>query len=134
MTNDHARRSIALVALVAEDEPLFRMQTADLLADAGFEVIEVANAAHALAQFETQAPIALLFTDVRMPGRMNGLTLAHEVDRRWPNTSIIICSGMGTLDQTALPAKAVFFDKPYLTDRVSAAIRTALDGAETPGS
>lgn len=126
MNPDPSRRGVALVALVAEDEPLYRMQTADLLGEAGFEVIEVANAASALEHFEAHDGIALLFTDIWMPGRMDGLALAHEVERRWPHTQIVVCSGVQGLDHSALPEKAVFFDKPYQPEAVTAAIARAM--------
>lgn len=108
-------------AVVAEDEPLHRMQTADLLDEAGFEVIEVSNAADALVHLERQR-IDLLFTDVRMPGWMDELMLAHEVDRRWPHVRIVVCSGVKGLDRGALPSRAVFFDKPYQPAQVTAEV------------
>ncbi|GEP01732.1 GAF domain-containing protein [Methylobacterium haplocladii] len=121
----HQRKALAVVA---EDEPLHRMQTADLLDEAGFEVIEVSNAAEALAELERQR-IDLLFTDVRMPGLMDGLTLAHEVDRRWPHVRIVVCSGVKDLDRGALPPGSVFFDKPYQPALVTAAVGLALSDA-----
>ncbi len=72
------------VALVAEDEPLVRMEAADVLGEAGFDVLEASTTPAALAYLEMHPEITLLLTDVVMPGPIDGLALAHEVRRRWP--------------------------------------------------
>ena len=126
MMQHDGRRAVALVAVVAEDEPLFRMEIADLLGEAGFEVIEAGTAAGALARFEDGGGIDLLVTDVRMPGRLDGVALAQAVDGRWPETRIIVCSGVKDLDRATLPAKAEVFGKPYDPRAVAAAVRRAV--------
>ncbi|MFY9292127.1 MAG: response regulator [Methylorubrum rhodinum] len=101
------------VALVAEDEPLVRMETADILADAGFEVLEASTAPAALACLEEGRTITLLFTDVLMPGAFDGLALAYKVRRRWTHLPIVIVSGNVALTAAQMPDNARFLPKPY---------------------
>jgi CheY-like chemotaxis protein len=81
------------VVLVVEDEPLVRMDMADCLTDEGFEVIEASDADEAIKALEADGRIRLLFTDVDMPGTMDGLKLARFVADRWPPVRIIVTSG-----------------------------------------
>ncbi|MEH3147370.1 MAG: response regulator [Methylobacterium frigidaeris] len=112
------------VALVAEDEALLRMEAADTLADAGFTVLEMATADAALRYLEERDGVDLLFTDVHMPGRLDGLALAREVARRWPRIAIVVCSGVTRPGPGDLPPGARFIDKPYSPELV----RRVLDG------
>ncbi|WP_082655970.1 response regulator [Aureimonas sp. D3] len=117
------------VALVAEDEPLLRMEAVDLLEDAGFTVLEAANteqALHHLAQTET---ITLLYTDIEMPGPIDGIDLAREVAARWPHVSIVVCSGRVRPGDGELPRQARFVSKPVSL----ALIRRAVEKALHPG-
>ena len=102
-----------LKVLVVEDEPLVRIDIADSLVDAGFEVIEAANAAEAIAALESYADIRLIFTDIDMPGSMDGLKLASAVRDRWPPVKIIVTSGHRNLRDDELPIEGRFFSKPY---------------------
>ena len=101
-----------VVALVAEDEFLLRMEAADTLADAGYKVLEVASADAALRYLEEKDGVDLLFTDVNMPGDLNGFDLAREVATRWPEIVIVVCSGATQPGPGDLPSKARFIDKP----------------------
>ena len=94
----------AVVALVAEDEFLLRMDAADTLTDAGFSVLEVASADAALRFLETKNGVDLLFTDVNMPGQLNGFDLARQVAERWPQIAIVVCSGAMKSGPGDLPA------------------------------
>ena len=85
------RPSVAV--LIVEDEPLIRMGTVYLIEDAGFEVYEGGSADAAIALLELHKEIRLIFTDVDMPGSMDGLKLAHYVRGRWPPVKIIVTSG-----------------------------------------
>jgi CheY-like chemotaxis protein len=111
------------VALVAEDEFLLRMEAADTLSDAGFTVLEVASADDALRFLEDRDGIDLLFTDVNMPGRLDGFGLARELAARRPEITIIVCSGMARPVAGDLPAKARFLDKPYSPALVHKVVR-----------
>ncbi len=83
------------VILVVDDDTLIRMCAVDFAEEAGYAAVEAADAAEALAVLEGGQDIAVLFTDVRMPGAMDGLALAHAVRARWPGVKILVASGAG---------------------------------------
>lgn len=112
--------------LVVEDEPLVRMNISDHLSEAGFRVIEAGNAAEALLLLESDTNVRLIFTDVDMPGSMDGLTLASVVADRWSPVRIIITSGHRLVEITDIPPGSVFFPKPYSESRVESAMRDLL--------
>jgi CheY-like chemotaxis protein len=101
------------VVLLVEDELFVRMAAADALEDAGFEVIETANAKAAQEILSDRDDVRVLFTDVKMPGPMDGLELASLVRRRWPHILIVITSGHLKPESVSLPDDAVFIAKPY---------------------
>jgi two-component system, response regulator PdtaR len=105
--------SLRPVVLLVEDEFLVRMATADALEDAGFEVIETANAQAAQDVLADRTDVQVVFTDVRMPGPMDGLELACLVRRRWPHILVVVTSGHLKPESGALPDRAVFIPKPY---------------------
>ena len=110
MVPDHP--IVPTVVLVVEDEMLLRMRAVDMVEDAGFTPVEAVDADEAVAILESRSDIALLFTDIQMPGSMDGLKLAHTVRERWPPIKIILVSGQlkpATLD---IPADSRFFGKP----------------------
>ena len=115
------------VVLLVEDEPFIRLATADALEDAGFEVIETANAQAAQEVLRRRTDVRVLFTDVKMPGSMNGLELASLVRSRWPHISVVITSGHLEPGNGMLPQEAVFIAKPYSEQAPAMAIRALLD-------
>jgi two-component sensor histidine kinase len=98
--------------LVVEDEMLLRMRAVDMVEDAGYKAVEAINADAALAILESRSDIELLFTDIQMPGSMDGLKLAHAVHERWPAIKIILVSGQLKLTDDDKPADSLFFGKP----------------------
>jgi two-component sensor histidine kinase/DNA-binding NarL/FixJ family response regulator len=98
--------------LVVEDEMMLRMRAVDIVEDAGFTPIEAVNADEALAILESRSDIDLLFTDIQMPGSMDGLKLAHAVHERWPSIKIILVSGQLTPTEVEKPINSRFFGKP----------------------
>ena len=105
--------------LVVEDEPLIRMTVATALTDAGFDVVEVDHADGALAVLSgSLGEVDLVFTDVNMPGTIDGLELAHRVQNLWPKIAVLIASGQAMLTPLDLPTGAHFLTKPYSTDQV----------------
>jgi two-component sensor histidine kinase len=98
--------------LVVEDEMMLRMRAVDIVEDAGFFPIEAVNADEALAILESRSDIDLLFTDIQMPGSMDGLKLAHAVHERWPSIKIILVSGKLTPTDAEKPIHSRFFGKP----------------------
>jgi CheY-like chemotaxis protein len=100
------------IVLVVEDEMLLRMHAVDMVEDAGFTPIEAVDADEAVAILESRSDIALLFTDIQMPGSMDGLRLAHAVHERWPPIKIILVSGQLQRANIDIPADSRFFGKP----------------------
>jgi len=112
--------------LIVEDEPIIRMCAAELVEDAGFAVIEVGDAETAMARLEAEQPIAVVFTDINLPGGMNGLELAEEVERRWPEIRILIASGRVAPPPSQLSGKVSFIPKPYGSGEFLAALDAIL--------
>src|SRR5205807_10006373 len=110
MVLDHS--SVPAVVLVVEDEMLLRMRVVDMVEDAGFTSVEAVNADEAVAILESRSDIALLLTDIQMPGSMDGLKLAHAVHERWPPIRIILVSGQLRPASIDIPADSRFFGKP----------------------
>jgi DNA-binding NtrC family response regulator len=111
-----------MTVLVVEDESLVRMSIAIELESAGYRVREAADADAAL-RLIAEETISVLFTDVDMPGSMNGLALASLIRDRFPQLPIIVVSGHLEVAAEQLPSKSEFLTKPYLTDQVVAAIQ-----------
>jgi CheY-like chemotaxis protein len=106
------------VVLIVEDEALQRMQAAQILAAAGFDVLEAADAEHAIAWLERRKDIAVVFTDVRMPGAMDGLKLASEIRVRWPPIKIVATSQYVDVGADELPEGGLFVAKPYSPEQI----------------
>jgi two-component sensor histidine kinase/DNA-binding NarL/FixJ family response regulator len=98
--------------LVVEDEMILRMRAVDIVEDAGFCPVEAVNADEAISILESRSDISLLFTDIQMPGSIDGLKLAHAVHERWPSIKIILVSGHVTPSDAERPANSRFFGKP----------------------
>jgi DNA-binding NtrC family response regulator len=112
--------------LVVEDDVLVRMATAAELRDRGLDVLEACNAEEAVAVLQSQVPVGLVFTDVQMPGSMDGLALAALVAKTHPGLKVVVTSGNGNCEIRAAEVADAFFPKPYLLDRVSNCIRDLL--------
>jgi CheY-like chemotaxis protein len=108
--------------LIVEDEFLIREMLKDELEDAGYQVVSVPDADHAICVLEARQDIHLVFTDINMPGSMDGLKLAAFVNDRWPPVHIIVTTGRAK--PLSLPPNALFIAKPYLGSNVVAAMRT----------
>jgi CheY-like chemotaxis protein len=104
--------------LVVEDEDLVRMLGVEIFNGAGFQVFEAANAEEALELLAAISAVHLLFTDINMPGTIDGLALAHRVVEEWPHIGIIIVSGQGIPHPDTLPRGSRFHIKPYDPERV----------------
>ena len=101
------------IILVVEDEVLLRMLAQDILVEAGYSVLDAANADEALTLLDARPDVRVLFTDVKMPGSLDGYALAHIVSKKRPEVSILITSGAHFPRQGDLPANALFVQKPY---------------------
>jgi CheY-like chemotaxis protein len=111
------------VILIVEDESLLRLDSAETIEHAGFEVIQAANADEAIAILNARLDIHVVFTDIQMPGSMDGLKLAHFVRNRWPPIKIVATSGQVVAGADDLPAGSVFLPKPYRGAEVVATLR-----------
>jgi CheY-like chemotaxis protein len=111
------------VVLIVEDELLLRMDAAEMIGAAGFEVIEAANADQAIEVLEARPDITVVFTDIQMPGSMDGLKLARAVRGRWPPIKIIATSGRLHVAETDLPEGGRFLPKPYSPAQVTGMLR-----------
>jgi CheY-like chemotaxis protein len=110
------------VVLVVEDEFLLRMDAADMISAAGFEVVEAADADAAIEILEARNDIAVIFTDIQMPGSMDGLKLARAVSGRWPPIKIIATSGIH-VGESDLPEGGRFLPKPYSPAQIAGVLR-----------
>src|SRR3989440_12448888 len=120
---------VRAVVLVVEDEMLLRMRAVDMVEDAGFTPIEAVDADEAVVILESRSDIALLFTDIQMPGSMDGLKLAHAVHERWPPIKIILVSGQLKLAAIDIPANSRFFGKPLKVREMIAEIQDMIGRA-----
>jgi CheY-like chemotaxis protein len=101
------------VVLLVEDEPLVRMLGIDVLEEAGFEVVEAANADEALSQLQARPDVQVLFTDIDMPGKLDGLDLARAVHEQRPEIGLLIASGKVRPSPGEIPDSGRFLPKPY---------------------
>jgi CheY-like chemotaxis protein len=113
----------APAVLIVEDEPLVRAGAVSAIEAEGFEVIEAANADEAVRILESRGDIRAVFTDIQMPGSMDGLKLAHAVRNRWPPIKIIVTSGRERLTAHDLPEGGRFLAKPYLPSQITNTLR-----------
>ena len=120
MSNAVPRRR---VVLVVEDEYFLRLNAVLMIEDAGFDVLEAANADQAIEILEVRPDIHVIFTDIQIPGSMDGLKLAHAVRGRWPPIKIIATSGRVNLRTDDLPEGGRFLPKPYGPEEVIGTLR-----------
>lgn len=112
--------------LVVEDDALIRFDICDKLLGFGFRVFEAGNARMAIEQLLRHPEIEVLFTDIDMPGDMDGLLLAKLVRARWPPIKIIITSGMHSFTRDELPVVGRFVPKPYDPMSIASAIHEVM--------
>ena len=116
------------VVLIVEDEFLVRMGTIAAVETAGFDVLEAGDSDEAIAILSVRDDIRLIFTDVHMPGSMDGLKLAHFVRDRWPPVKIIATSGRVRIAESDLPEGGRFLPKPYSAGEITATLRELIQG------
>jgi len=109
--------------LVVEDESLIRMSATTMVEEAGFEVIAASDADEAIRILESRNDIRAVFTDVHMPGSMDGIRLARVVRNRWPPVALIVTSGHTNVPETYLPTGGRFLRKPYAAVQIETALR-----------
>ncbi len=112
--------------LLVEDDPLIRLGMAGLIEDWNYAVLEAGNADEAAKLLERHSDIALVISDVDMPGSMDGLKLAHFIRHRWPPIPVILVSGKAAIDTGNLPLRTLFFSKPVRDAVLHAAAQSLL--------
>lgn len=117
-----------VTVLLVEDEVLIRMEAEYVLEDQGYKVLPATNAAEALEILDKVPKVDVLFTDVKMPGPMDGLDLAWMVHERWPWIRLIIASGHADLTEADLPNDGKFFRKPYSGAAITNTIQNMVSG------
>jgi CheY-like chemotaxis protein len=113
--------------LVVEDDLLIRFTASELLADEGFAVVTADNADEALSVLAGRRDIFMVFTDVNMPGQMNGIELAREVHARWPKVMLLVTSGREVLSDQEIPDDGRFMPKPYGAAALRQSVRALID-------
>ena len=122
----------SVVVLVVEDDPILLLSNVTLIEDAGFTVVEAANADEAIAILEQRNDIRIVFTDIEMPGSMDGLKLAQAIRNRWPPVQLIIASGRFAPAAQDMPEGSRFFAKPFRSDDLIAALRSMGEAPRIP--
>ena len=112
--------------LVVEDNPMARVCAVFVVEDAGYTALIASDATEALTLLAERPEIDALFTDVDMPGPMDGFELVAEAHRLHPDLGILIASGMREPRQEDLPARSIFFSKPYAVPLVTLALTALL--------
>lgn len=125
----HDRPAAASTVLVVEDEMLLPMRAVDMVEDAGYSPVEAVDADEAFAILESRSDIALMFTDIQMPGSMDDLGLARAVHERWPPIKIILVSGALKLGDIDIPPDSRFFGKPITADAMIAEMQQMIGHA-----
>jgi CheY-like chemotaxis protein len=110
------------VALVVDDEAFARLYAVQMLLDQGFFVLEAADAAEGLDLLLSQQDISLLFTDISMPGDLDGLDLVERAHAERPDIAILVASGLGPPPDGCLPEGSSFLAKPYTAHALNEAI------------
>jgi CheY-like chemotaxis protein len=116
------------VVLIVEDDFLLRMDAVDMIAAAGFDAVEAGNADQAIEILEARRDISVIFTDVQMPGSMDGLKLARAVRGRWPPIKIVATSGRVNVTEIDLPEGGRFLPKPYGPKEITGVLRELTGG------
>jgi CheY-like chemotaxis protein len=111
------------VVLVVEDESLIRLNALAMVEEAGFEAIAASDADDAIRILERRNDIRAVFTDVQMPGSMDGIRLARVVRHRWPPVALIVTSGRTNVLESDLPTGGRFLKKPYEPMQIETALR-----------
>ncbi|MGE4246775.1 MAG: response regulator [Parvibaculaceae bacterium] len=115
---NHSRGAV----LIVDDEFLVREFAAEALRNEGYETLEASDAEEALNILWMRPEVHTLFTDVNMPGPIDGLALAHIVRRRRPDMRVVVTSGLARPTPEDLPEEGIFLPKPYHPDVVAKAI------------
>lgn len=127
--SNHTQQSDARTVLVVEDETMVRMPIAEYLRDCGYNVVEAGDASEAIAAMDAETPVSLVFTDIRMPGKMDGFGLAEWFQSHHPDVPVLLTSGYhGGRSSPGISIPGTrFIEKPYSQNQVARRIAALLD-------
>jgi two-component system, response regulator PdtaR len=111
-----------IYVLVVEDDIFCRLHAVAVVEDAGYVAVEAVNADQAITILEARKDIRIVFTDIDMPGSMDGLKLAHAIRKRWPPIELILTSGHFDISDDDVPERGRFFSKPYRDEEIISAL------------
>jgi CheY-like chemotaxis protein len=120
-----SKASSGRVVLVVDDEPFIRAYAIDVLEEAGFVTLDACDAEEALHCLSEHPEVSVLFTDINMPGKEDGLALAHRIHDRRPDIKLILTSGREKPNQDEIPDNGLFLAKPYQGHVLARMIKTA---------
>lgn len=112
------------LVLVVEDEAMIRLNAVMMLEDADFDTLEAGSADEAIVHLETNRRIQIVFTDIDMPGSMDGLRLAAAIRNRWPPIELVLTSGHVLVSARDMPARGLFLPKPYSSEQLIRTMRS----------
>ena len=116
---DNVHTQARPVVLVVEDDSVQRLLVVDVVEDAGFDAIIAMGADDAVAILGDRSDVRVVLTDIDMPNGVDGMRMANFIRNRWPPIGLIIVSGKRSLQPDELPARGVFFSKPYRPEQVA---------------
>jgi DNA-binding NtrC family response regulator len=125
----HSAELEPVTILTVENEAIFQLELSDWLSEIGLLVLVADGADEAIERMVDHPEIAILMTDIKMPGSMDGIALSHYVRDRWPKVGIIVGSGMTDTQSCQLPEGAVFLPKPLELGQVWRAVTTLVNRA-----
>ena len=109
------------IVLVVEDEFIIRLNAVQIIEEAGYTALEAVNADDAIKILEQRGDIDVVFTDINMPGTMDGLEMARTIHRRWPPIALIVTSGRVLSTPAEMPSGR-FLPKPYAGQQLADAL------------
>jgi CheY-like chemotaxis protein len=123
-----AGRTKPPTVLIVENEAIVRLELVNRLEELGLIALAAQDADEAIVTLDARPDIELLLTDIKMPGSMDGIRLAHHVRDRWPPVKIIVLSGLLNTQLSQLPGESIFLSKPYHPEALEDAVARMLDG------
>ena len=114
------------LVLIVEDDFLVRQSAVFLLKEAGFDTLEAGSADEAVPLLEARSDIKVVFTDINMPGSMDGLELAQAIRHRWPTVELVLTSGYARVRDDDMPERGLFLGKPYEPTELVGMVRSLI--------
>ena len=117
---------VASSVLVVEDQPLLRMVVTEVLTEAGLTVLEAGDASAALGLFDAHEEIAVIVSDLKLPGTLSGVDLVNRVHESRPGVELVLISGHEAPPSQSIPPAALFVRKPFTAELLTAIVTAKL--------